>query len=154
MYKRISYEQMKKRETRRKRRVRVACALLVAAAAAGTSLALNTLAAPENPEIEAEENRKAELKTTAETISGNLALPEAMEREPGVPVVVIDPGHGGEDEGCEKNGIQEKDINLAIAEMVRDRLGGIRQSWRGRMILIRQKKSVLKMPMPGKRIFT
>ncbi len=67
MYKRISYEQMKKREARRKRRVRVACALLVAAAAAGTSmaLALNTLAAPENPEIEAEENRKAELKTTA-----------------------------------------------------------------------------------------
>ncbi len=127
MYKRISYEQMKKRETRRKRRVRVACALLVAAAAAGTSmaLALNTLAAPENPEIEAEENRKAELKTTAETISGNLALPEAMEREPGVPVVVIDPGHGGEDEGCEKNGIQEKDINLAIAEMVRDRLEGM-----------------------------
>ena len=61
MYKRISYEQMKKRETRRKRRVRVACALLVAAAAAGTSmaLALNTLAAPENPEIEAEETRKA-----------------------------------------------------------------------------------------------
>ena len=53
MYKRISYEQMKKREVRRKRRVRVACALLVAAAAAGTSmaLALNTLAAPENPEI-------------------------------------------------------------------------------------------------------
>ena len=80
---------------------------------------------PENPEIEAEENRKAELKTTAETISGNLALPEAMEREPGVPVVVIDPGHGGEDEGCEKNGIQEKDINLAIAEMVRDRLEGM-----------------------------
>ena len=127
MYKRISYEQMKKREVRRKRRVRVACALLVAAAAAGTSmaLALNTLAAPENPEIEVEENQKAELKTTAETISGNLALPEAVEREPGVPVVVIDPGHGGEDEGCEKNGIQEKDINLAIAEMVRDRLEGM-----------------------------
>lgn len=127
MYKRISYEQMKRREARRKKRVRVVCALLAAAAAAGTSmvLAVNTLAAPENPEAEIEENWKAELKRAAETISGNVAVPEAIEKEPGIPLVVIDPGHGGEDEGCENNGIQEKDINLAIAEMVRDQLAGM-----------------------------
>lgn len=127
MYKRISYEQMKRREARRKKRVRIVCALLAAAAAAGTSmvLAVNTLAAPENPEAEMEENWKAELKRAAETISGNVAVPEAIEKEPGIPLVVIDPGHGGEDEGCENDGIQEKDINLAIAGMVRDQLAGM-----------------------------
>lgn len=127
MYKRISYEQMKRREARRKKRVRIVCALLAAAAAAGTSmvLAVNTLAAPENPEAEMEENWKAELKRVAETISGNVAVPEAIEKEPGIPLVVIDPGHGGEDEGCENDGIQEKDINLAIAGMVRDQLAGM-----------------------------
>lgn len=127
MYKRVSYEQMKRREARRKKRLRIACALFMTAVVAGASMALavNALAAPENPEVEAEEDWKAELKRAAETISGNLAVPEMMEREPGVSVVVIDPGHGGEDEGCEKDGIQEKDINLAIAGMVRDELAGM-----------------------------
>lgn len=39
-----------------------------------------------------------------------------------IPVVFIDAGHGGEDEGCERAGIQEKNINLAIAKRVRDKL--------------------------------
>lgn len=30
-------------------------------------------------------------------------------------LIVLDPGHGGEDEGCSKNGIEEKDINLQTA---------------------------------------
>lgn len=36
--------------------------------------------------------------------------------------VVIDPGHGGVDEGCARRGVKEKDINLSIALGVRDRL--------------------------------
>ena len=37
------------------------------------------------------------------------------------PIIVIDPGHGGEDGGAiGVNGIYEKDINLAIAEQVND----------------------------------
>lgn len=39
-----------------------------------------------------------------------------------VPIVYLDPGHGGEDEGCARAGIREKDINLAIALLVRDQL--------------------------------
>ena len=38
------------------------------------------------------------------------------------PVIYLDPGHGGADEGCARNGVREKDINLAIALLVRERL--------------------------------
>lgn len=127
MYKRISYEEMKKKEARRKRRIRVACALFMSAIAVGASLALavNTLAAPEDPKTETGTGGEEEWINAEETISGNLAVPEEIEKEPGVPVVAIDPGHGGEDEGCTGDGIQEKDINLAIARMVRDELVGM-----------------------------
>jgi len=37
-------------------------------------------------------------------------------------LVVLDPGHGGEDEGCSKNGVQEKDVNLQIAFAVQTKL--------------------------------
>lgn len=38
------------------------------------------------------------------------------------PVVYLDPGHGGTDEGCARNGVLEKDLNLTIALLVRDKL--------------------------------
>lgn len=48
--------------------------------------------------------------------------PEPVSADPGVPVIILDPGHGGEDEGCTGGDIEEKDINLAIASLVRVRL--------------------------------
>lgn len=39
-----------------------------------------------------------------------------------IPTVYLDPGHGGADEGCAREGVLEKDLNLAIALLVRDRL--------------------------------
>ena len=41
----------------------------------------------------------------------------------GIPIIIIDPGHGGEDAGAVgANGVLEKDINLSIARMIRDEL--------------------------------
>lgn len=65
-----------------------------------------------------EETLKDLLKTG--TISEQPVLPSMTYK---VRRVVIDAGHGGKDPGAlGKNGIREKDINLAIARMVRDAL--------------------------------
>ncbi|MCA0972384.1 N-acetylmuramoyl-L-alanine amidase [Halobacillus litoralis] len=39
-----------------------------------------------------------------------------------MPIVVIDPGHGGSDPGAVANGLQEKTLTLEIARLVRDKL--------------------------------
>ena len=44
-------------------------------------------------------------------------IPKAVE-----PVIIIDAGHGGEDNGCGFNNIMEKDINLEIARLVVQKL--------------------------------
>ena len=48
-------------------------------------------------------------------------VPAVLETEH-IPVIYLDPGHGGTDEGCARNGVREKDINLAIALLVREKL--------------------------------
>ncbi len=46
----------------------------------------------------------------------------ARETAAHIPTVYLDPGHGGTDEGCARGGVREKDLNLAIALLVRDQL--------------------------------
>lgn len=48
--------------------------------------------------------------------------PGATPSEAAVPLIVVDPGHGGEDEGCMNEGILEKDINLQIAQVLKGKL--------------------------------
>ena len=42
------------------------------------------------------------------------------EREPEKPLLVIDPGHGGEDGGASVSSALEKDLNLAVSEKIAD----------------------------------
>lgn len=37
-------------------------------------------------------------------------------------LIILDPGHGGEDEGCAREGVLEKDINMQITDLVRKEL--------------------------------
>jgi len=61
---------------------------------------------------------------------GQIGLPEVQgPLDPGKPLVVIDAGHGGHDPGAEAGGRHEKDVTLALALGLRDRLlagGGVR----------------------------
>lgn len=86
--------------------------------------ALMNLTAPAAPEARIQ-------RTAAQmpelSISDRLAacIPDvqgSIIKEPEDILVVLDPGHGGEDEGCSRDGIQEKDVNLQIAFMVQAKL--------------------------------
>ena len=84
-----------------------------------TLIEIKVMASPEEPAIEAlaEERQKSE-----STVSANIISFPDIEKDPDVPVVVIDPGHGGLDGGCSAEGILEKDINLSIADMLNVKL--------------------------------
>ncbi len=43
-------------------------------------------------------------------------------QEPDTPLIALDPGHGGLDEGCSFQGVLEKDVNLKIALLVKKEL--------------------------------
>jgi N-acetylmuramoyl-L-alanine amidase len=61
---------------------------------------------------------------------GQIGLPQVEgPLDAGSPLVVIDAGHGGHDPGAGSGGLHEKDVTLALAEALRDRLlagGGVR----------------------------
>jgi len=123
------YRQERIRKRKKRRMWRSIIAGILTIALIGTSIVLTdrllsvkVFAAPE----QGAESIEAEVASVflAETLSGNLlpAGPENAEEESGNPVVIIDPGHGGADEGCAREGIREKDINLSIAKLVQGKL--------------------------------
>lgn len=122
-------------------------ALLLAAGIFSMYVARVVMAAPENPDVEKLAD-EAGLGNTAEerlgelgagSVSGNeiakeetadtgrqgttgagAVLKSALTRV--APLIVVDPGHGGMDEGCAVAGALEKDVNLAIARLVQEKL--------------------------------
>lgn len=56
---------------------------------------------------------------------GESGIVLSEESEPKIPLVVIDPGHGGEDEGCTRDNLLEKEINLELAQLLADKLRGM-----------------------------
>lgn len=96
------------------------------AAAAGIAgvfvlAAVKVLAAPEDPAVEAQAALEQQT-LEEECVSGNGISPEEVQKTPGVPLIVVDPGHGGMDEGCTSGDVLEKDINLEIALKLQARL--------------------------------
>lgn len=71
------------------------------------------------PEVMQIEKEETDSKEAAVNLILENGVAENMQEQP---VVFIDAGHGGIDEGCAKNGVQEKTINLAIAKIVQEKL--------------------------------
>ena len=74
----------------------------------------------------------------AEPVESEPESEEALPSEPeedGVYRIVLDPGHGGEDEGCSRDGVCESTINLAIAlytaDFLREEIGRVKQRFPG-----------------------
>ena len=117
------YCEQNKRRRRRMRRLVLAAFLVVCVAA--LALVLSDRILP----IEVWATPEKDIKEIQEIDFGAIQIeePEPEEEEPieeqkSTPVIFIDAGHGGNDGGCVEDGVIEKDINLTIAILVRDKL--------------------------------
>lgn len=76
-----------------------------------------SLALENRPEL-----RPAIVEAPPATVPGAPAPDEAQQKPDGRPVVVIDPGHGGIDNGTQSSGESEKNLVLAFGLALRDKL--------------------------------
>lgn len=76
--------------------------------------------------IEKDKTETAGKKLSERTVKKPVRVPEedvvVLADEHHTPKVAIDPGHGGEDEGCSRDDILEKDINLQLAVLLKEKL--------------------------------
>lgn len=128
------YERFHQQKKKRKRRMRrFICELLLLAGVLATAVTLMDRLCPDiviplkvfaTPEKDMDGLESIEY----EDLLDNIAEEEEPETETvpdsvqPSPVVFIDAGHGGNDGGCFEGNIVEKDINLAIAKIVEEKL--------------------------------
>ncbi len=74
--------------------------------------------------------------------------PEARAAKSFKPVIVLDPGHGGHDSGANRNGAMEKEVVLAFALALRDRLNAT-----GRYKVLMTRENDTFVPLDDRRAF-
>ena len=130
---------IRRKKVKRRRAWKVVCATLMVVCITGMTFVLSdkVMAAPEamvsENNVRGAQQQETQMQTVG-TVSGNDVALEVVKKEPGVLSVVIDAGHGGADDGCSRNGVLEKDINLAIAKKVQGKL----ESMGYQVIMIRE----------------
>lgn len=116
---------------KKKREWKLFCSMAAAAVGGGIislSLAVRVLAAPVTVHEEAG-GVHCRRVVAAQILEGMLESAAVMEKaaepkqqEAEAFLIALDPGHGGSDEGCAFEGVREKDVNLEIALLVRNKL--------------------------------
>lgn len=141
MYEGVSFSQKyenfcEQRKKRKKRLVRLIseCAVLLLMIVTAVLMSnkilpdivipLQVFATPENSIADADRISMEEIMCTdeTETDTDEVKEDETDSTMNGFPVVFLDAGHGGNDSGCFQGDIMEKNINLSIAELVREKL--------------------------------
>ena len=114
----------KKTEKRNGARLRAILGAMAAGVVIGTFtfITMVATATPENPEVEAAAEAIGREKKEKEEAPEKKVARTPKERK--VPLIAIDPGHGGEDCGCMEGGVSEKDVHLQIAFRVKEKLEG------------------------------
>lgn len=112
---------------RRRRRQKLLSATAALFTLAAVCVGLLYFHIPANAEEEVVTMTQQELPTVGaeQQQPTNILEPEVLvmtEPEPKIPLIAIDPGHGGEDEGCSRDGVMEKEVNLALAMKLAEQL--------------------------------
>ena len=134
-YRRVSYKELPAWKRPRRVNVRGVLAGILSLALVGTALPAfgfgekeTVLAAETAEEIIEVEELGTELTETLEALGAQLdgemadEPAETTPKERGDILIALDPGHGGEDEGCSREEVFEKEINLAIARAAETKL--------------------------------
>lgn len=107
----------RRRHWRRQKLLSAAVALFTLTAVGASLFYLNV---PVKAQEEVVTMAQQELPTAnAEQQPADVPEPEVLvmtEPEPKVPLIAIDPGHGGIDVGCSRDDVIEKEVNLALAQ--------------------------------------
>ena len=99
--------------------VAVAMLLVVAISAAGSYFFFVSREEAYECRVEGQQMPEPLAADPVSVFGSDLVLVEEVEK---TPIIVIDPGHGGEDEGCSRGEVKEKEINLQLARMLADKL--------------------------------
>lgn len=124
------------KQRRRKIRKRRKCAALLSAMVCTVLLCLGGvqmikgipwpgLFAGDGVEETGGENQPEEMLGEPSAIISNDVLERLSETERENPLIVIDPGHGGTDTGCSREGVMESEINLELARRLSGKLQGM-----------------------------
>lgn len=100
-------------------RMAAAVLLLAAASAVGSYFLFSSQAQDYDCAVESEQMQEPLAAEPAEVYAANPVVVEEVSK---IPLVVIDPGHGGEDDGCSRDGILEKEVNLQLALLLAEKL--------------------------------
>lgn len=115
-------------ERRPKRKIFLSLILVLLMASVGIFSGINVVLADNEPQesVVVVDNTQVASSGIEEAGSGSgvgeINLLEEQVQEPKTPLVIIDPGHGGDDEGCSREDVKEKEINLEISLLLAAKL--------------------------------